>query len=177
VSLIFAMILASFAANVDNVSVGINHGAKGERIPLRAIVAVSAVTALFSALTVQLGHWLEGKIPSHYAEWIAGLLLGLVGIRISLAEHNSIAHKGTLLERKWWIFTFGLSLNNLAMGLSGGFLGFHPLLFGTTLGSASGTLLWIGIQIGFRLQSVHTSWIHRLGAATLILIALVQFFR
>jgi putative Mn2+ efflux pump MntP len=174
VSLIVAMILASFAANVDNVTVGMDYAIRGERIPFRAIAAVSVISALSSALTVQLGHWLVGKIPSEYAEWVAGILLGFVGIRISLAERKLIAQKVELLERKWWILTLGLSLNNLAMGLSGGFLGFQPALFGAILGAAGGTLLWIGNRSGIRLQCVRTCWMHRMSAAILILIGLVQ---
>ena len=170
------MILASFVANVDNVGIGIEHASKGERIPLRALLALFAVTAIFSALAVQLGQWLEGKLPSQYVEWICGILLGFVGLRISLSERNA-SRKNALLERKWWMFTLGLSLNNLSMGLSGGFLGFHPVLFGTTLGGAGSFLLWAGTRIGIRLQSIHIAWMHRLSAAFLVLIAALQFLR
>ena len=43
---------------------------------------MSVITALFSALAVQLGSGLEGRVPSEYADWIAGILLGFVGIRL-----------------------------------------------------------------------------------------------
>lgn len=169
---IATMLLASVAANADNVSVGIEHTSNGKRIPARAFIALSVITALFSALAVQLGSGLEGRVPSEYADWIAGILLGFVGIRLSLAE---IDHKSALLERQWWLLIISLSRNNLAMGLSGGFLGFPPMLFGAMLGGASGLLLWAGTRLGIRLQIHHSSWMHRTGGAILILIALIQF--
>lgn len=175
------MILASFAANVGNVSFGIAHTSKGEQIPLRAIVALSAVIAFFSALAVQLGHWLEGRIlfdnADEYAEWIAGILFGFIGIRLSLAEHHSLVRKKALLKQEWWISALGLFPNNLTVGLSGGFLGFHPILFGVTLGSTSGLLLWAGTLIGIRQQCNQITWMHRLGAAILLLLATIQFLR
>lgn len=169
VSLIAAMILASIAANVDNISAGMEYSSKGKRISLWEIISLSIVTAFFSSLAVLLGSWLEGKIPSEYVEWIAGILLGFIGIRLSMAERGC---DSAILEREGWIFILVLSQNNLPMGLSGGFLGFHPLLFGTTLGGASGFLFWVGARIGIRLQS-KISWLHRLGAAVLILNALL----
>jgi putative Mn2+ efflux pump MntP len=170
-------ILASFAANVDHVGTGIEHASKGRRIPLRALFALFAVTAISSALAVQLGHWLEGKLPSQYVEWTCGILLGFVGLRISLSERDP-AHMGALLlQSKWRIFTPGPSLNNLSMGLSGGFLGFHPVPFGIVPGGASSFLLWVRTRIGIRLQSIHIAWMHRLGAAFLLPVAAIQFLR
>jgi putative Mn2+ efflux pump MntP len=175
-SLLAAMILASFAANVDNVGIGIEKTSKGERIPFQALFALFSVTAVFSSLAVQLGLWLEGKIPSQYVEWTCGILLGFVGLRVSLPGQDP-SRKVALLERKWWMFAFSQSLNNLSMGLSGGFLGFHPVLFGITLGGASSFLLWTGTRIGIRLQSTHIAWMHRLGGAFLLLIAALQVLR
>ena len=69
----------------------------------------------------------------------------------------------------------GLSLNNISLGLSGGFLGYPSIVFGTVMGTISGLLIWSSYIVGAYLQSfVLKPWIHQIGSTLLVLIGLYE---
>ncbi|BCU80878.1 hypothetical protein JIR001_06610 [Polycladomyces abyssicola] len=170
------LIALSFAANVDNVGVGITYGLGNKQIPYAALLLVAVIGGFASGTADWLSSWLRPVLPGFLLGWMAGFTMLIIGLRSYWAARVRITRYATLLEKEWWFLALGLSLNNLGIGLTGGLLGYAPTFFGLVLGGFSGILLWAGCMLGARVRRIfHPGpWLQYISGSALILLGLYQ---
>nr|WP_281261205.1 manganese efflux pump [Desmospora activa] len=174
---IIALVLISFASNVDNLGVGVAYGLRGRVIPPAALGIIGLIGGVIAGIAAEGGMWLKQWFPLYLSDWIAGGILVLIGLYAWVSSHKRATYYHTLVDKEWWFLAIGLSINNFAMGLSGGLLGFHSVIFGLCMGVVSSLMLWLGDRLGqsLGLKLAHP-WVNQAGALLLILIGVMQLF-
>ncbi|WP_240511965.1 manganese efflux pump MntP [Paludifilum halophilum] len=170
------LFLIALSANVDNIGVGLVYGLKNRRIPYTALWAVTAIGGISSGLAVEGSEWMRQWLPAFLEKGIAGGILILIGLHSWTFSGIKTAYYNALMEKEWWFLAVGLSLNNLGMGMSGGFLGYSSLVFGLLIGLASGCTLYLGCHFGQHFNTTWQKWIHPVGACLLIAMGVYQFW-
>lgn len=169
------LLALSFAANVDNVGVGITYGLGKKQIPYAALVLVAVMGGVASGTADWLSSWLHSILPDFLLGRMAGVTLLIIGLRSCWTARVRITHYAFVLEKEWWFLALGLSFNNLGTGLTGGLLGYEPVSFGLMLGGFSGILLWMGCALGARARRIQPGpWVHYASGSALILLGLYQ---
>jgi putative Mn2+ efflux pump MntP len=169
------LITLSFAANVDNVGVGITYGLGNKQIPYAALLLVAVIGGFASGTADWLSSWLRPVLPGFLLGWMAGFTMLIIGLRSYWTARVRITRYVLVLEKEWWFLALGLSFNNLGMGLTGGLLGYEPASFGLVLGGFSGILLWMGCALGARARRIPSGpWVHYVSGSALILLGLYQ---
>ncbi|QKG84975.1 hypothetical protein GXN76_11170 [Kroppenstedtia pulmonis] len=171
-----ALFMLAVASNVDNTGVGLVYGIRNKRIPYGALWAVTIIGGIASGVAAEGSIWLKQWLPPFLESGIAGGILIAIGIRSwNFSSIRSLYYQA-LLEKEWWFLSVALSLNNIGLGLTGGLLGFHPVIFGLSIGLTSGIALWIGSRIGEKLgKTAWQQWINPLSSLLLIGMGIYQF--
>lgn len=175
--LIFSLLIISIASNVDNLGVGLAYALRGRTIPQAALWLIGLVGGLTAGIAVEGGVWIRQWLPLYVSDWIAGGILILIGIYAWISSRVRVTYYETLIQKEWWFLAAALSINNFSMGLSGGLLGYHSVIFGLAMGLASSLMLWLGNWLGNSLGSkLAHPWVNQAGALLLILIGFSQIF-
>jgi putative Mn2+ efflux pump MntP len=176
-SFVSALLILALASNVDTLGVGMAYGLRNRSIPAAALWTIGVVGGVVAGTAVAGGTWLQQWIPLSVSGWIAGVILIAIGSYSWMTSRKRTAYYHALLEREWWFLALGLSANNLAMGLTGGLMGYHPVIFGVCIGLVSNGMLGLGAFLGKRLGSyVGQPWLLQAGGLLLIAIGVFQLF-
>ncbi|MDR6225160.1 manganese efflux pump MntP [Desmospora profundinema] len=177
VAFILTFMLIVFAAHVDTLGVGVAYGLRKRSIPRPAIWVIGVVGGAVAGLAVAGGTWIQQWLPLYISDWVAGGILIAIGAYSWMTSRVRATRIYIQLDREWWFLAFGLSVNNLAMGLTGGLLGYHPVVFGVCIGLMSNLMLWLGAFLGKHIGlMVGHPWVFQAGGLLLILIGVFQIF-
>ncbi|MGO0123121.1 manganese efflux pump [Desulfothermobacter acidiphilus] len=167
------------SASLDNFGVGISYGVRRVRVGLPANSIIAAVAFIFSVVGMTVGQTLARLFPGRWADVLAALILGLIGLRVALvawprkrrelASDSPPSSPWAILFRPeaadlnasgsidWWeavILGIALSANALVCSVSAGLVGFSPWLVASFMGVGSFASVWSGSNLGFRLARV-----------------------
>lgn len=141
------IILIGFAANLDNLGIGLAYGVKKTKIPFTSNLTIAFVSMIVTYLSVMVGSAMIDYITPHKANIVGSLLLCSIGIYTILSNKLSNPKSAKNLDeidkdrnniisiREAIVLGFILSLNCFAGGIA--------------IGANGISAIWTVISIGF----------------------------
>jgi putative Mn2+ efflux pump MntP len=148
-------IVLGVSGNTENLPVGFAYGLRGAPIGLARNLVIAVVTTVATLLPLTAGRGLRGYLPPQLPDIVAGsLLIGLGFFNIWIERRKarekpaipsgSQAKEKPLGLRETVVLAGALSINNVALGFAGGFVGLDHGPVALSVGGFSILLLWLG---------------------------------
>ncbi|MGX9135675.1 manganese efflux pump MntP [Rummeliibacillus sp. JY-2-4R] len=158
------IILIGFAANLDNLGIGLAYGVKQTKIPLASNITIAIVSMIVTYISVSIGHAMLHYISPHKANLLGSVLLCAIGSYTILSNHFSRPKSAESLEgidrdrnniisvREAIILGLILSINCLASGIAIGANGISVIWTVVSIGVFSILTFIIGGKFGLLLS-------------------------
>lgn len=161
--------MIGIAANLDNLGIGMTYGVRKVRVPLLSNAVIAMMSMIATCLSMLLGHYLAGLLPSYWGNLIGGLtiiVLGIWGLISSLRKRSDTLaqiaddkdkNKDQVISWTESIsLGFALSVNCIASSLGAGASGVSPWFTALSVGFFSLVSIDIGGRLGARIAH---SWV------------------
>lgn len=170
------LLLVALVLSINNFGVAVAMGGLGLK---RQRVRIGAAFGSFEFLMPLVG-LLAGRAAAErvlpFAGWVApGLIAGLglwtlaSSLRRDASDHERLRRR-TASTGALFLFAFGLSLDNLAIGFALGTRGFDPLITAAVIAAT----VFVFIQVGLALGALaRRQWHRRAGSASGVLLLLL----
>lgn len=166
---LIAVVVISFASNLDNLGVGIAYGARRIGIPPLSNLSIALAAAIGTAVLGYAGNGFANALQPVYANLIGAASIISVGVwvlwprssarpsessgpigLIHHPEHADTDRSGDISLRESLALAIGLGINAWAGGFGGGLVGIPPWALAVSTGAFSYLTLWFGDYLGKR---------------------------
>lgn len=167
------IIIIALSLSLDAVSVSVASGVKTKHAEFRDAIKIAAFFGVFQAGMPLLG-WAVGElfsgVISGYSNWIAFVLLTLVGLKmIHEAFEDTEDHQKNLLNTKILIaLAVATSIDALVVGITLSFIDVPLLLSVVIIGIVTFILSLLGFLFGKKLGTFFQGKVEILGGVALI---------
>jgi putative Mn2+ efflux pump MntP len=153
---VLAAVLVALVSNVDNLTVGVAFGMRGQRIAGAPNALIAAITMVGTAGAMTSGHVLATALRPSVASALGGTIILAIGVMTAATSVRTVRRpatdapvavartrsRGVLSWRGAVPIGVALSLNNVGAGIGAGIAGVPPLA--TTLLAGAFSLAFIG---------------------------------
>ncbi|GMA56961.1 putative Mn2+ efflux pump MntP [Alicyclobacillus sacchari] len=162
-----------FSLGIDTLMVSVTLGAAGIVSKLRVALAFAIAEACMPMIGLLIGRFF-GRGLGHWAPVLGGALLIAVAIWSYVHEEGEADDRlgGQLAGWALLLTAISVSLDELAVGFSIGFLDIPVLLTIALIALQAFVVTWVGLQFGARLRPHLGEWVEKLPGAVLGLLGL-----
>ncbi len=152
-------VLFGWAANMDNVSIGLAYGLKRRRIGWRSNLLIAVITTLVTLVALAGGLGLRQVLPSKVPDVLGGSLLLVLAAWSFHAERRATGGSSSRALRRFasrprvglvetLFLAVTLSINNIGLAIAGGIGGVGYRSAAVAIGGLSIVMLALGQGIG-----------------------------
>ncbi len=135
--------LFAFGANIDSLVIGLTYGIKKVKITWKSNVFIACITSLGTLISMNFGYFISMYIPKYWTNIMGCMILTTMGISM-IYEYiqNSFYQKGNVMTledydkdlsgvieiKEAMMLAFGLTLNNIGLGIGASITGVSIIL-------------------------------------------------
>lgn len=180
---IFALILLAFAMSTDAFAAAIGKGVKLKQPRFSYALKMGLTFGVIEAITPLIG-WSIGRVAASYVEawdhWIALLLLSGLGAHLIYESFHADDDEDVLPKKQSFaavvLTAIGTSIDAMTVGVGLAFIDVNIALAATLIGTATFTMVTIGVMLGSALGSIIGKRAETFGGMILIAVGLWIFF-